>query len=75
MEDTLPAHAIMSIMLEFAEQAPDAPLERLGIAFANLLEAPVIQALEAVFGQLVLFGAGIWRPTDTFRNGGSHTVQ
>lgn len=75
MDGYLPAHAILSVMGELAEKAADVPLETLCIALANLLEDPRIQKDEGLFGQLVLFGAGVWRHTGKFKAEGSQTVQ
>ena len=76
MPEYMPAHAILSVMRDLAEQAADAPMETLCIAFANLLQDPRFQELdEDLFGQLVLLGAGLWRHTDGFKGGAHETVQ
>jgi hypothetical protein len=75
MAEVLPAHAILSVMRELSEQAMDMPVESLCLALVNLLEDPALQEHEDLFGQLVLFGAGLWRHTATFKAGGPDTVQ
>lgn len=75
MTEALPAHAILSVMRDLAEQAADAPMEALCLALVHLLEDPRLQNDDDLFGQFILLGSGLWRHTDEFKAGGSQTVQ
>jgi|GEM_PF-2341277 len=75
MTEVLPAHAILSVMRDLAEQAADAPMEALSLALVHLLEDPRLQNDDDLFGQFILLGAGLWRHTEEFKAGNSPRLQ